>query len=267
MSAPSGHTGNGKEWSEQLLRDTQHGVYETTVEIHVGTHILKQLSMLHYQRTGQPFYHLVEREFLHFALFLCQLTGKFFQNDLTGIRKGIYGMSHTIDQTGTVEGFFIQDLLKISTDFLFVCPVVYISHDILKHFLHFQICATVFRTFQRTDGCRDRRICIRSRGSHHMVGKGRVITTAVFGMKHQSHIENSCLQFSILSVISQHKKNILRNGKSSFGITDQKCLILTEMTVGMIRINGNNRHLRDHLQRLAQYILYRNIFRIFIVGI
>ena len=100
-----------------------------------------------------------------------------------------------------------------------------------------------------------------------MVGKCRVITTAVLCMENQCNIENFCLQFCILTAWSEHQQHILCERESLLRIADKQHLIFSEMTVSMIGIYSDQRQLRNQAQCLPQYIADRNIFRIAVIRV
>ena len=176
-------------------------------------------------------------------------------------------MSHSIDQSSLIKGFFIKNQAEILTDLIFVSPVFDRLLNIIKHTLCFQVRTTVARSFQRTDGSSDRRISICSGRSNNVSCERRVVTTTVLCMKNECYIKNLGFELCILSVRTKHIQNILGKRASFFRVTDQESFIFTEMSVRMIRINCNQWKLCNQFQRLAQCILYRNIFRILIVCI
>ena len=57
---------------------------------------------------------------------------------------------------------FFQNFLEVSYDFIFVIPVIliYMRLQISKHILNFQVCSTMTRSLQRSDGCSSRRVGI-----------------------------------------------------------------------------------------------------------
>ena len=69
-------------------------------------------------------------------------------------------MSHSIDQSRLIKGFFIKNQAEILTNLILVSPVFDRLFNIIKHPLRFQVCTTMTRSFQRTDGSSDCRISI-----------------------------------------------------------------------------------------------------------
>ena len=52
-------------------------------------------------------------------------------------------MSHSVDQSGTVEGFLVQNIAQILADFIFIIPVTDVLFQIVKHTLYLDIGAAV----------------------------------------------------------------------------------------------------------------------------
>ena len=267
MRAPSGNTGNGKDRCKQLCRNSQHGIYQTAVEVHVGADRLQQVSSLRNQARCKTLYRVIQHKFILLLFFLRQMLCISFQDHLTGIRIGIYGMSHTVYQSGSVKGFFVQNADQIIADCLLICIVRTMLLQILKHLHNLQVGTAVFRSLQRRHGCRHCRIGIRSGGSHHMIGKGTVITAAMLCMKHQRHIQNLCFQFRIHAVLAEHVQNAFRGGQPFLRRANHQRLIQVKMAVCIIRIHCHHGHLRNQLQRLTQYIGNRDVIRVLIIGI
>ena len=100
-----------------------------------------------------------------------------------------------------------------------------------------------------------------------MVGKCGVVTTTVFCMQHQRHIQYLCFQLRELSIRAKHLKNIFRNRHLFIRKTDDQCIIRMEMPVSTIGMNSNLRHLCNELQGLAQYIGHRHFIRVRIIAV
>jgi len=77
------------------------------------------------------------------VLFLRQFSDKGLEYIRTWIGDGIYGMSHSVDQSGTVEGFLVQNIAQILADFIFIIPVTDVLFQIVKHTLYLDIGAAV----------------------------------------------------------------------------------------------------------------------------
>ena len=94
-------------------------------------------------------------------------------------------MSHSVDQSGTVEGFLVQNIAQILADFIFIIPVTDVLFQIVKHTLYLDIGAAVLWPLQRTERSGNRRICIRTGGGNNVCCKCGVVTTAMFRMEHK----------------------------------------------------------------------------------
>ena len=265
MCAPSRNTCNCENWCKQLFGDSKHSIYETTVKVYVCADIFEKSPLFHDHSSCQTFYQFVKGKFFHHSLLLCKVSGKTFQDYFTRIRKCINSMSHTIDQTGMIECFFIQNLAEICFYLFLICPVFDIRLDILKHVLYLKVCTTMTRSFERTDRCCNRRISICSGRSNYVCRKSRVVTTTMLCMKDQGNIKYFRLQFCVFAIRSKHQKDVFC--KPFLWITDKQSLITTEMSVGMIGIYCNQRQFCDHFNALAKNIFRRNIFWFGIIGV
>ena len=94
-------------------------------------------------------------------------------------------MSHSVDQSGTVEGFLVQNIAQVLTDFIFIIPVTDVFLQIIKHTLYLDIGTTVLWSLQRAEGSGNRRIGIRTGGSNNVCCKCGVVTTAMFRMEYE----------------------------------------------------------------------------------
>ena len=104
--------------------------------------------MLHNLLSGKPLYQVIQCKFFHQSFFFCQIFCKLFQDHFPRVRKCVNRMTHTINQTCPVKSLFVQNLIKISGYFFFICPVVDMGFDVIKHILNFQVGTTVTRSFQ-----------------------------------------------------------------------------------------------------------------------
>ena len=93
-------------------------------------------------------------------------------------------MTHTVDQTGAVTGFFIQDFNQVIFSLLRLGGVWYMGNNVLHHVRHPNVGAAVARTFQGAEAGRNGRIRIRTAGGKHTGREGRVVTAAVVRMEH-----------------------------------------------------------------------------------
>ena len=56
-------------------------------------------------------------------------------------------MSHTVDETGVVEGFLVQQAGEIGGYFLLILPVFHLFLHVVEHLYHFDIGAAVLGAF------------------------------------------------------------------------------------------------------------------------
>ena len=94
-------------------------------------------------------------------------------------------MSHSVDQSGTVESFLVQNITQILTDFIFIIPVADVLFQIVKHTLYLDIGAAMLWSLQRAEGSGDRRIGICSGRGNNVCCKCGVVTTAMLSMEYE----------------------------------------------------------------------------------
>ena len=155
-------------------------------------------------------------------------------------------MPHSIDQPRVIKRLTVKNLVQIGADFILIVPVMNVLLDVLKHLQNLQVCTAVLRSLQGAQGSRHRGIAVRSCRRYHMRRKGRVVAAAVLGMQNQCRIEYLCLQLCILTVRMQHLKQIFSERKLRLRVPDDKVLPQMIMSVRVVAVHGQKRHLRDH---------------------
>ena len=213
------------------------------------------------------FHCLVQVELLLEPLLLGKASGVLLEHHRPGIRHGVHRMAHTVDQAAAVKHFPVDHLLQIIGYGSLVAPVGHMSLDVGEHVFHLQVGAAVPGAFQGTQGSRHCRVCIRSGGRYHMGGKGGVVSASVLRVKHQADIQHPGFQLCILAVVPHHPQNVFRCGKLRAGIADHQAFPVVVVLVGVIAVNGNQRHGADQGQGLTQHVGDGNIIRLIIVGI
>ena len=126
--------------------------------------------------------------------------------------------------------------------------------DIVHHFHHLDIGSAVPRPLQRRHGRRHRRISIRTGGCYHTGRKGRVITTAMLHVKHQRHIQNLCLQKTVLFIRAQQHQKILCSRQTRIRAMDVHTFISLIMVVCMISIYCQHWKYTDQVHALTDHI-------------
>ena len=152
MCTPPGDTRNREEWCEKLFRNIQHCINKSAVEVNVSTDRFQHLSVCHDLFTGDSFYAVIKCEFIVKSLFRSKLLCIALQNLFSWVGDCVDCVSHSIDQSRLIKGFFIKNQAEILTNLIFVSPVFDRLLNIIKHPLRFQVCTTMTRSFQRTDG-------------------------------------------------------------------------------------------------------------------
>ena len=107
MRAPSCNSCDSKNRSVELQRKIEHGIGKSAVKIYVGTDAFVDFAFFRNYLWGKAYHERVERKFYVLAFFLVNTFDEGMENNRTRVRKRIYGMSHTINQTCMVKSFFI----------------------------------------------------------------------------------------------------------------------------------------------------------------
>jgi len=146
VGAPADDTGNREHRSIEFQRKIKHTVYETAVEIHIGTDALVDAALFgdHFRR--ESLYQRVETVILHPSFFFRQALHKTLQHFRPGVGNRIDRVSHTVDQAAAVERFFVEQLLQIRSHLVLIIPVMYRVLHIVKHTDNFNIRAAVLRS-------------------------------------------------------------------------------------------------------------------------
>ena len=267
MGTPSGNTGDCKNRCIKLLRDPQHRIYKSTVEIHIGTDRFEQMTFSGDCFACQTLYSLIQLIFFLQSFFLRKPLCIGFQNHFTRVGQCIDCMAHTIDETGFVKYFFIQHTFQIFGQCFFILIIRTAFLNISKHLLYLQVGTTMAGTFQRCNGSCRSRIGICSRRSDYMIGKCRVVTTTMLRMQHQCHIQYLRFQLGKLPIRAKHLQYIFRNGHIFIRQTDHQRVVSMKMSPCAVRMNCDLRHLCDQLQGLTQYIGNCYLIRVGIITI
>src|SRR5699024_11904003 len=90
----------------------------------------------------------VKGKFFFKTLFNGKFLYEALQGDSSRVGDRINSVTHTIDKSGTVESLFVEKLLEIYVDFLFVCPVFNLSLHLFKHAHNLKVCTAVLRSFK-----------------------------------------------------------------------------------------------------------------------
>ena len=73
---------------------------------------------------------------------------KSFEHLSPGIGKGIHSVAHAVDQSFSVKGFLVHNLLQVSPHRILVLPVGHMGLNIIHHLRHFDIGAAMFGSLQ-----------------------------------------------------------------------------------------------------------------------
>ena len=95
----------------------------------------------------QTLYHLVKLVVFLSSLFFCKLFYKLLENLGTRVGYGIHRMTHAVNQTSLVKGFFMEQFSEVFGNLLLVLPVLYMFLHIVKHSYNFNVGSAVFRAF------------------------------------------------------------------------------------------------------------------------
>ena len=147
MCTPSCDTCNREDRREKLFRNIQHCINKSAVEVNICTNRFQHLSVCHDLFSGDSFYTVIKSKFFIKTLFGSKLLRITLQDFFSWIGNRIDGMSHSIDQSGLIKGFFIKDQAEILTNLIFVSPVFDRLLNIIEHPLCFQVRTTMAWSF------------------------------------------------------------------------------------------------------------------------
>ena len=163
-------------------------------------------------------------------------------------------MSHSIDQSLVIKGFFLKDSGQIVLHFFFITVIRYMRTDIIHHLHHHQVRPTMLAPLQRRHRRCDCRIGIRTRGRHYSCGKSRVVTTSMLHMKKQCYVQHSRLQLRIGHIRSEHTQEVFCYRQFRIWSVDIHTGIIGIMIVRMIAIYCQHRKCADQHHALPKDI-------------
>ena len=263
MGNPACHTGSGKERSEELLRDAEHTVGQAGIEVDVGGNGVSHT--LHGDFPDCILEQLVESELVHAALFLCQIPAELAQDLCAGIAQSVDCVAEAVDQAAVVKIILVQDPVDDIPQLILIGSVIRVRNDLAHHSGDRNIGTAVLGTFQGADGCAQRGVQIRTRGTDNDVCESRVVTAAVIRMDQKDRIEQICLMIGKLSVRAKHIEDILRHGIIAAGIVDDQRAAVKGMYLGVVGITSQRRELRDQVDSLEQILVDICLIRRFII--
>ena len=174
-------------------------------------------------------------------------------------------MPHTVDQSLSVKGLPVQNLLQISAHLLFVPSVRNVFLQIAHHLHHLDVGPAVLGPLQGGQRRRDNRIGIRPRGSNHTGGKGGIVSAAMLHMKHKGNIQHLCLQLRIFLVRPQHHQQIFRCRQLLRRTMYVHALIILIVIVSVITVHGQHGKYADQPDALPEYVLDTGIAAVLII--
>ena len=267
MCGPAGHTGDGEERCDELIRDVQHVIDKAAVEVDVWRYGLEHFPFLPHQIRCQTGYCLMQVELIHTLFLLGQLLSVVLQDLGPGIGLGINGMSDTVDQTGLVEGLLPKDLQKIGRDLIIILPVLDLLLHLVKHLLCLDVGTAVLGSLQGAERCSHGGVGIRAGGGDYVGRKGGIVSAAVLSVEHQGDIQKLRLQRRELLMLTHDAEQVFCCGQLRLRIMDVKPPVLHVVTVGQIGVSGDQRYICDQLDGLTQNVGYGQIVRLRVVGI
>ena len=183
VGAPACDTGRGEQRREHILRNAQHGVYQTGIHVHIGAHGGVAVAALLHQRNAQLLHLLQQSELVGVALDLRHMLGVLLQQHRTGVGNGIHRVAQTVELSGLVTGLAVQQLVQIIPDRAVVVGI-HIFLDVLEHLHHLGVGAAVQRALQGAHSSGDGAVGVRTAGGHGAAHEGGVVAAAVLGMHH-----------------------------------------------------------------------------------
>ena len=265
MGDPAGHSGDGEEGGKEVLRDAQHVVGETGIEVHIGGDgLAPSLKDLFPDRVLEK---AVEGEFIHAVLFLGQVPAKSPEDLRPGVGQGIDRVAEAVDQSCIVIVVMVQDPVHDIQDLVPVVRIADVGNDLVHHLGHGDVGAAVLGAFERADRAADGGIDIRAGGAHDDVGEGGVVAAAVVRVDDQDAVQEVGLSLGELAVRPEHVEDVLRYGVFRTGIMDDQGLAVELMDLGLVAVAGDGRELGDQIDALAEHLIGIDLVRIIVIVI
>ena len=116
-------------------------------------------------------------------------------------------MTHSVNQSGSVKRFLIEQSYKVILDLALVFCVDALLH-VVEHLDDLDVCTAVPRPFQGTQRRGDCRIGVRARRGDNVRGKSRVISAAVLSVKYHRKVKHFRFGVRKFAVLTQNVQKV-----------------------------------------------------------
>ena len=263
MGAPAGHTRDGEQRREQLLRQAEHLIQKAAVEVDVrggGAAVAGREHLARDALDDQAQLHLVAEPFL-----AGDVDGELAQHLGARVGEGVDRVADAVDQAAAVEGALGEGILEIAADLRLARPVADVRLQVVDHLHDLDVRAAVARPLQRAERGRDGGIGVRPGRGDDVVCKGGVVA-AVVGVEDERRVERTGLQLGILLVGAQEVQDVLRHRQLRIGDVQVEVMPLPR-AVGLVAVDGQLRRVRNQLQTLAQGVRQADVIGGVIVAV
>ena len=150
VRTPSGDSRDGENRRVEFDRKSEHAVGESAEEVDIRADTFIDLALGGNDLRGKTFHCRVECEFFFIALFCGDTLYESAEDLCTRIGQLIDRVSHTVDQTGVIERFLVEQGSQVTADLLLIRPVLEIGFHIVEHAHHLDVGTAVLGTFEGT---------------------------------------------------------------------------------------------------------------------
>ena len=267
MGAPAGGAGDGEQGSVHLGGNAQHTVDQTRVQIHVGAHLLIQPLEGAEDLGGEALDGLQQIEIVPVALLVGLLAGELLEQNGAGIRLGIDGVTHTVDEAAAVSRFLVEDLEEEGGQLVVVLGILDVFLDAVEHLHHLEVGAAVTRTLQRADAPRDGGVGVGARGGQDAGGEGGAVTAAVLGVDDQAQVKEVGLGLGVLLIRAEDAEEVLGGTEVIVGVMEGQGLIEEGVAVDRVGLGRDDGKPRHDLNGLAEHIVQGDFVGVIVVGV
>ena len=190
------------------------------VEVHIGGHPLVHLPLPGDDLGPQPLHHGVQGILLVAPLFLGELLHEGPQQVGPGVRQGVDGVAHAVDESRPVEGPLVQQVLQVASHLVLVLPVPNGALHVLKHLDDLDVGPPVARALEGGQGGGHAGIGVGGRGGDHMGGEGGVVAPAVVSVEDQADVQHMGLPEGVGGIGPEQSEDVLRGGQLLTGGMD-----------------------------------------------
>ena len=176
-------------------------------------------------------------------------------------------MAHAVDQAGAVPGPPVKQFVQIGAYLTVVLPVLDVLADVMEHLHDLFVGAAVAGTLQRAHGGGDGGIDVGAGGGEHPAGEGGVVAAAVFGVEHQTQVQQPGLLLGKLVVVADGVEEILRHAQALLRPVEVEGLLIVIVPLHRKGVGDDGGAPGHQSQGLEQLVLQGGVLRPGIIGV